>query len=75
MVQLKKCFNESRGTDKDGPFISREMRSWQRSKFTVQFMHGTSLILHLQGVAGLSARDIKLFVDAGLNTVESVAYT
>ena len=28
-----------------------------------------------QGVAGLSARDIKLVVDGGFNTVESVAYT
>ena len=28
-----------------------------------------------QGVAGLSARDIKLIVDGGFNTVESVAYT
>ncbi|QQK46704.1 DNA recombination/repair protein RecA, monomer-monomer interface [Penicillium digitatum] len=29
----------------------------------------------LDGVSGLTARDIKLFVDAGYNTVESVAYT
>jgi len=29
----------------------------------------------LQGVAGLSKRDIQLFVEAGYNTVESVAYT
>lgn len=29
----------------------------------------------LQGVAGLTARDIKLFVDAGYHTVESIAYT
>ena len=28
-----------------------------------------------QGVAGLSARDIKLIVDGGFNTVEAVAYT
>jgi DNA repair protein RAD51 len=28
-----------------------------------------------QGVAGLSKRDIQLFIDAGYNTVESVAYT
>lgn len=28
-----------------------------------------------QGTAGLTARDIKLFVDAGYYTVESVAYT
>lgn len=37
-----------------------------------------SIYLHLtlsQGVAGLSKRDIQLFVDAGYNTVESVAYT
>ncbi|THC94969.1 hypothetical protein EYZ11_005563 [Aspergillus tanneri] len=27
------------------------------------------------GVAGLTGRDIKLFVDAGLHTVESIAYT
>ena len=28
-----------------------------------------------QGVAGLTKRDIQLFVDGGYNTVESVAYT
>lgn len=28
-----------------------------------------------QGVSGLSKRDIQLFVEAGYNTVESVAYT
>lgn len=28
-----------------------------------------------QGVAGFSARDIKLFVEGGYHTVESVAYT
>jgi len=32
-------------------------------------------LTRLQGVAGLSKRDIQLFVDAGYNTVESVAYT
>lgn len=29
----------------------------------------------LEGLAGLTSRDIKLFVDAGYNTVESIAYT
>lgn len=29
----------------------------------------------MQGVGGLSARDIKLIVEGGFNTVESVAYT
>jgi DNA repair protein RAD51 len=29
----------------------------------------------LEGVNGLSARDIKLFTDAGYNTIESIAYT
>lgn len=29
----------------------------------------------LEGVAGLTKRDISLFVEAGYNTVESVAYT
>ncbi|MCJ1460925.1 recombinase rad51 [Mycoblastus sanguinarius] len=29
----------------------------------------------LDGVAGLSSRDIKLIVEGGFNTVESVAYT
>jgi DNA repair protein RAD51 len=33
------------------------------------------LIPRLQGVAGLTARDIKLVIDGGFNTVESVAYT
>lgn len=29
----------------------------------------------LEGVGGLSARDIKLIIEGGYNTVESVAYT
>jgi DNA repair protein RAD51 len=29
----------------------------------------------LDGAAGLTKRDIQLFVDGGYNTVESVAYT
>ncbi|KAB8077355.1 DNA repair protein rhp51 [Aspergillus leporis] len=29
----------------------------------------------LEGISGLTARDIKLFVDAGYHTVESIAYT
>ena len=29
----------------------------------------------LEGTSGLTPRDIKLLVDAGYNTVESVAYT
>lgn len=29
----------------------------------------------LEGVAGLTKRDIQLFVDGGFNTVESIAYT
>lgn len=29
----------------------------------------------LEGTAGLTKRDIQLFVDGGYNTVESVAYT
>lgn len=29
----------------------------------------------VQGISGLTKRDIQLFVDAGYNTVESVAYT
>jgi DNA repair protein RAD51 len=29
----------------------------------------------LEGIAGLTKRDIQLFVDAGYNTVESIAYT
>ena len=33
------------------------------------------LICKLQGIAGLTKRDIQLFVDGGYNTVESVAYT
>ena len=35
----------------------------------------TEALINCQGVAGLSARDIKLIVDGGFNTVESVAYT
>ncbi|KAK3109945.1 RecA recombinase Rhp51, partial [Teratosphaeriaceae sp. CCFEE 6253] len=29
----------------------------------------------LEGVAGLTKRDIQLFIDGGFNTVESIAYT
>jgi DNA repair protein RAD51 len=29
----------------------------------------------LQGIAGLTKRDIQLVIDGGYNTVESVAYT
>lgn len=29
----------------------------------------------MQGIAGLTKRDIQLVVDGGFNTVESVAYT
>src|ERR1700710_2183779 len=32
-------------------------------------------LAQLEGVNGLSSRDIKLFVDAGFNTVEAIAYT
>ena len=32
-------------------------------------------ISQLEGVNGLTARDIKLLVEAGYNTVESIAYT
>lgn len=34
-----------------------------------------SLYLLLQGMSGLTKRDIQLVVDGGFNTVESVAYT
>jgi DNA repair protein RAD51 len=33
------------------------------------------MLMRLQGMAGLTRRDIQLFVDGGYNTVESVAYT
>ena len=32
-------------------------------------------ITQLEGVNGLTSRDIKLLADAGYNTIESVAYT
>lgn len=32
-------------------------------------------LIHLEGMAGLTKRDIGLFMDAGFNTVESIAYT
>lgn len=32
-------------------------------------------LTHCQGVSGLTARDIKLLVDGGYHTVESIAYT
>ncbi|KAI7363555.1 hypothetical protein KC336_g21566, partial [Hortaea werneckii] len=32
-------------------------------------------LTQLEGMAGLTKRDIQLFVDGGYNTVESVAYT
>lgn len=32
-------------------------------------------LTQLEGISGLTKRDIQLFVDAGYNTVEAVAYT
>jgi hypothetical protein len=32
-------------------------------------------LTEIQGVNGLTARDIKLVVEGGFNTVESIAYT
>jgi DNA repair protein RAD51 len=32
-------------------------------------------LCQLEGINGLTPRDIKLFVDAGYHTVESIAYT
>ena len=32
-------------------------------------------LMALEGTAGLTKRDIQLFVDGGYNTVESIAYT
>lgn len=29
----------------------------------------------MQGISGITKRDIQLFVDGGYNTIESVAYT
>lgn len=33
------------------------------------------MLIRSKGVNGLTARDIKLIIDGGYNTVESVAYT
>ena len=33
------------------------------------------ILIKEQGINGITARDIKLFVDGGYNTVESIAYT
>ena len=33
------------------------------------------LLISFQGVAGLSDRDIKLVIEGGYHTVESIAYT
>lgn len=48
-----------------------------RSRYgLIQFLYNDAYLnLHLQGVAGLTKRDIQLVVDGGYNTVESVAYT
>jgi len=33
------------------------------------------MLIVVQGVNGLTARDIKLVIEGGYNTVESIAYT
>ena len=38
-------------------------------------LHAKQGINEVQGVNGLTARDIKLVVEGGFNTVESIAYT
>ena len=52
------------------------LRHWVPSRFGIAIIFvWNTLTLLLQGVAGLSKRDIQLFVEACYNTVESVAYT
>lgn len=51
------------------PLSALEVGCFSRSHASVQ------RLIFPQGVNGLSARDINLFIDAGYNTVESVAYT
>ena len=36
---------------------------------------GATTLIHKQGLSGLTARDIKLIIEGGYNTVESIAYT
>lgn len=47
--------------------VCNAMPSWREVR---EFADGQS-----QGTAGLTKRDIQLFIDGGYNTVESVAYT
>jgi hypothetical protein len=47
------------------------LRSRYTNSFRLIFNHANAL----EGINGLTARDIKLITDAGFNTVESVAYT
>ena len=59
------------------PAVQGHQRHWQVSRYT-QATTGWQTLQHadgLQGISGLTKRDIQLFVDAGYNTVESVAYT
>lgn len=52
------------------------LRRSQLSRYVLSMQHFiTSLTFCLQGVAGLTKRDIQLIVEGGFHTVESVAYT
>jgi hypothetical protein len=38
-------------------------------------MHEEQVLIDMQGLNGLTARDIKLVIEGGFNTIESIAYT
>lgn len=52
-----------------------------RHSLHLRLVHGCAMVLIgpglmlAKGINGLTARDIKLFVDGGYHTVEAVAYT
>lgn len=54
------------------PLSALEVRTSPVSSSLFNRRELTSIV---QGMSGLTSRDIKLFVDFGLHTVESVAYT
>lgn len=49
-------------------------RRWRYACSEVEQVSASTLT-KVQGVNGLTARDIKLVVEGGYNTVESIAYT
>jgi hypothetical protein len=69
--QSQSGYDDANGT---GPGAPTPLSSLEASPSQRVLANVVILILE-QGINGITARDIKLFVDGGYNTVESIAYT